>query len=296
MWHITYSKLVEKWSTANPGKQITKAVFAAVFPEAWDKWQKSIRVRAVASKVGICEDGISPENIGDEFFVKSNLQEEIRKSNKVKEEMATLPPLTPEEAQIPAVGTSKRKATQVWGSVPATGLRQKLADAEEAERRRQEGLDQQEMFAACARELERLAREANPREEEDPEAEEPGQAEIFRACEAELKKIEKEAEKARREEEKAQKAAEKAAERESKKRERERLSQEKKAEMEARKRARVLRQSQTPTRTESSAAGAPLSENIVVGTATESLPDACATVPASTVAAGIALGDITNTV
>ncbi|KAK3233892.1 hypothetical protein CYMTET_55834 [Cymbomonas tetramitiformis] len=187
MWHITYSKLVEKWSTANPGKQITKAVFAAVFPEAWDKWQKSIRVRAVASKVGICEDGISPENIGDEFFVKSNLQEEIRKSNKVKEEMATLPPLTPEEgtfhtrtqkleeevkllreelvrlrsqplspeeiglctissaAQIPAVGTSKRKATQVWGSVPATGLRQKLADAEEAERRRQEGLDQQEM-------------------------------------------------------------------------------------------------------------------------------------------------------
>ncbi|KAK3261150.1 hypothetical protein CYMTET_29930 [Cymbomonas tetramitiformis] len=97
MWHITYSKLVEKWSTANPGKQITKAVFAAVFPEAWDKWQKSIRVRAVASKVGICEGGISPGNIADEFFVKSNLQEEIRKSNKVKEEMATLPPLTPEE-------------------------------------------------------------------------------------------------------------------------------------------------------------------------------------------------------
>ncbi|KAK3236952.1 hypothetical protein CYMTET_52943 [Cymbomonas tetramitiformis] len=78
-------------------------------------------------------------------------------------------------SQIPTVGTSKRKATQVWGSVPATGLRQKLAHAEEAERRRQDNLDQQQMFAACARELERLAQEANPREE-DPEAEEPGQA------------------------------------------------------------------------------------------------------------------------
>ncbi|KAK3275389.1 hypothetical protein CYMTET_16479 [Cymbomonas tetramitiformis] len=183
--------------------------------------------------VGICEDGISPGNIADEFFVKSNLQDEIRKSNKVKEEMATLPPLTPEE------GTFHTRT-------------QKL--------------------------------------------EEEGRPIYIRACEAELKKIEKETEKARREEEKAQKAAEKAAERESKKRERERLSQEKKAEMEARKRARVQRQTQAPTRTESSAAGAPLSENIVVGTAPESLPSACATVPASTVAVGIALGDITNTV
>ncbi|KAK3245534.1 hypothetical protein CYMTET_44901 [Cymbomonas tetramitiformis] len=255
MWHTTYSKQVERWSKANPGKAITKAVFGAVFPAAWDRWQKSIRdVPSVASK------------------------EEIKKSNTVKEEMATLPPITPQEgtfhtrqqkleeenrllreellrlrsqplspeeidlctsstdAQIPSVGTSKKKATQVWGSVPATGLRKMLRDAEDKERQRQEGLELQQMFASCSRELERIEQEENA-QAEDAEMEEPGQAEIFRACEVELIRLEKEAKKARREEEKAQKAAEKAAERQHKKRERERVAQEKRTELDARKRA-----------------------------------------------------------
>ncbi|KAK3285453.1 hypothetical protein CYMTET_6943 [Cymbomonas tetramitiformis] len=96
MWHTTYSKCVEAWGKANPGKQVTKAVFAAVFPEAWFKWTRSIRVHAVALKVGISEDGIFPDRIPDSFFVKSNLQNEISKATKAYEERSNLPAFTPE--------------------------------------------------------------------------------------------------------------------------------------------------------------------------------------------------------
>ncbi|KAK3283594.1 hypothetical protein CYMTET_8717 [Cymbomonas tetramitiformis] len=50
MWHNTYSKSVDDWSKANPGKSVTKAVFAAVFPGAWEKWTRSIHVQRVALK------------------------------------------------------------------------------------------------------------------------------------------------------------------------------------------------------------------------------------------------------
>eukprot|EP00854_Cymbomonas_tetramitiformis_P031632 gene31632-39846_t len=77
MWHNTYSKSVDDWSKANPGKSVTKAVFAAV---------------------GIGADGIFPERISDSFFVKSNLHEkEVAKAAQVAEEKCVLPPFTPEE-------------------------------------------------------------------------------------------------------------------------------------------------------------------------------------------------------
>ncbi|KAK3246540.1 hypothetical protein CYMTET_43929 [Cymbomonas tetramitiformis] len=146
MWHTTYSKSVHDWSKANPGKSVTKAVFAAVFPGAWDDGK--------SGRVGVGADGIFPERISDSFFVKSNLHEkEVAKAAQVAEEKCVLPPVTPAEgtfstrtqkleeenrrlreellrlraqplspeeiglcvlkteARIPEVGTSRRKAT-----------------------------------------------------------------------------------------------------------------------------------------------------------------------------------------
>ncbi|KAK3234332.1 hypothetical protein CYMTET_55413 [Cymbomonas tetramitiformis] len=237
MWHNTYSKSVDDWSKANPGKSVTKAVFAAVFPGAWEKWTRSIRVQRVALKVGIGADGIFPERISDSFFVKSNLQSEVANAAQVVEEKCVLPPFTPEEgtfstrtqkleeenrllreellrvraqplspeeiglcliktdAHIPEVGTSRRKATQVWGSVPASGLRDSLRKAEREEEEKRDKIEMQEMFTACARELERIEQEeAAPARQLE---------EVEREAERARKVAEKEAERARKAAEKA---------------------------------------------------------------------------------------------
>ncbi|KAK3267576.1 hypothetical protein CYMTET_23879 [Cymbomonas tetramitiformis] len=314
-WHTTYSKSVEAWCKANPGKTVTKAVFAAVFPEAWDKWTRNIRVPRVAAKVGITENGIFPENIADSFFVKSNLQQEVAHAARVKEERSILPPITPQEgtfstrtqkleeenrllreelhrlracplspeeiglctikseSQIPSVGTSRKKVTQVWGSVPATGLRRTLREGEAAEANRQYMLEQQEMFNACARELERLEEEANAPLREAEQAEREAER-LRRMAEKEAEKVRKEAEKAERELERsrvleakraerirrdAEKVA-KAAERENKKREREAAAQQKKSEAEARKQARVEGLANRAQQQQNPAAGSALAD------------------------------------
>ncbi|KAK3285454.1 hypothetical protein CYMTET_6944 [Cymbomonas tetramitiformis] len=156
------------------------------------------------------------------------------------------------DQKIPDVGTSRRKATQVWGSLPATGLREALRKAEDEEKRKADAAELQQMFAACAQELESIELEmAGP--ERQAQAAEKEAEKLRKEAEKQAERARKDAEKAEREAEKARKDAEKAAEkarkdaekaeksleRERKKRERERVAQEKKAEVEARKKARV---------------------------------------------------------
>ncbi|KAK3236706.1 hypothetical protein CYMTET_53168 [Cymbomonas tetramitiformis] len=284
MWHTTYSKCVEDWSEANPGKQVTKAVFAAVFPDAWLKWTRGIRVHAVASKVGISEDGIFPDRIADSFFVKSNLQNELTKVIKAMDEKSVLPPFTPEpstfatrtqkleeenkmlreellrlraqplspeeiglctiksDKQIPEVGTSRKKATQEMFA----------ACAQELESIEQEMTAPQRAAAAAAKEAEKLRKEAEKQAERVRKEVEKAE----REAEKVRKDAEKAAEKARRDAEKEAAKAQKALERESKKRERERVAQEKKTEAEARKHARISNRASAQGTTASGFAGA----------------------------------------
>ncbi|KAK3235419.1 hypothetical protein CYMTET_54382 [Cymbomonas tetramitiformis] len=89
-WHVIHETEVTNWCKKNPGKPVTKAVFAAVFPAAWKKWKAAIR-----AKVGITEHGIFPHNTSDAFFVKSNMQEAIKDQEDAKVERETLPVCTP---------------------------------------------------------------------------------------------------------------------------------------------------------------------------------------------------------
>ncbi|KAK3249613.1 hypothetical protein CYMTET_40964 [Cymbomonas tetramitiformis] len=256
MWHTTYSKCVKDWSKANPGKQ-----------------------------VGISEDGIFPDRIADSFFVKSNLQNELTKVIKAMEEKSVLPPFTPEpstfatrtqkleeenkmlreellrlraqplspeeiglctiksDKQIPEVGTSRKKATQEMFA----------ACAQELESIEQEMTAPQRAAAAAAKEAEKLRKEAEKQAERV-------RKEVEKA-EREAEKVRKDAEKAagekaRRDAEKEAAKAQKALERESKKRERERVAQEKKTEAEARKHARISNRASAQGTTASGFAGA----------------------------------------